>query len=106
MPGHTGYASGWDKTDLTDIRTCFKCRRKMRHRHAKEELFPDTVAHRSGGYCSGCHPAATKVYKAKTPEEEARRVEDGRKVAAAIRARRERLGIGPDGRPGVRRIQR
>jgi hypothetical protein len=104
MGTHSGFATGWDKHDLTDVRNCGKCGRKMRHRHAVPELFPDTVPHRANGVCSGCSVAPPHLRRAKTPEEDARRIAAAQQVALAIRARRQARGITPDGKMLPRRV--
>ena len=95
--GFVPFGKGWD---VTEIRQCLGlCKKPMRHRNASYAENPDTVRHLGDGLCDSCHQLTVpRKTKKASPQEEAARLEEALKVQAAIRARRSRLGITPDGR--------
>lgn len=101
--GFVPFAKGWK---VEEIRQCLGvCKKPMRHRNASFELNPDTVRHLGDGLCDSCHQLSRPRRQKKfTEKEEAVRLEEALKVQAAIRARRNRLGITPDGKVLPRRV--
>lgn len=94
--------SDWDPRDL---RVCGGCRRPMRHRHAEASWFDvKTVMHGSGSDCKPCRKTFHDSLKGGTKESEEARLAMARQIQQEIRARRQRLGITPDGRKLPRRV--